>query len=128
MEQSHSLLGRVYLAQLQPQSALEEMRKEQHPVLRLHGLALAYYALARTREADAALAELIDKYQSEAPYQIAEVYGFRGEADRAFQWLEKCLELRDPGISDIKGDPLLKGLRRDPRYSALLKKLRLPLY
>jgi hypothetical protein len=33
---------------------------------------------------------------------------------------------RDGGLSEMKGDPLLKNLERDPRYAVFLKKMRLP--
>jgi len=54
------------------------------------------------------------------------VYAFRGEADRAFEWLERAYAQRDSGLAEMKGDPLLKSLERDPRYAAFLKKMRLP--
>jgi hypothetical protein len=57
---------------------------------------------------------------------IAEVYAYRGEADRAFEWLERAHAQRDGGLAETKGDPLLKSLERDPRYAAFLKKMRLP--
>jgi predicted Zn-dependent protease len=118
-------LGRVYLAQAHPQEALAEMEREPEPLWRLYGQALAYHALGRKKEADAALAEFVAKYQGD--FQIAEVYAFRGEADWAFEWLERAYAQRDPGISEMKGgDPLLKNLERDPRYAAFLKKMRLP--
>jgi TolB-like protein/class 3 adenylate cyclase/Flp pilus assembly protein TadD len=123
---SHALLGQVYLAQAHPQQALAEMEREPEPAVRLQGQALAYYALGRKKESDAALAELIAKYQAEAAVQIAEVYAFRGEADRAFEWLERAYSQRDSGLAEMKGDPLLKSLERDPRYAAFLKKMRLP--
>ena len=55
------------------------------------------------------------------------MYAFRGEADRAFEWLERAYTERDSGLTEIKGDPLLKNLEHDPRYTDLLKKMRLPL-
>lgn len=58
--------------------------------------------------------------------QIAEAYAFRGEAARAFQWLERAYLARDSGLSLIKDDPLLKNLDNDPRYAAFLKKMGLP--
>ena len=58
---------------------------------------------------------------------MAEVYAFRGENDRAFEWLERAFAARDAGLTEIKADPLLKGLRSDRRYIALLQKMRLPL-
>ena len=123
---THTSLGRVYLAQAHPQEALAEMEREPEPDLRLQGQALAYHALGRKMESDAALAEYGAKYHAEGAYQIAEVYAFRGEADRAFEWLERAYAQRDGGLADMKGDPLLKNLERDPRYAAFLKKMRLP--
>jgi tetratricopeptide (TPR) repeat protein len=123
--EAHTLLGRVYLAQAHPQEALAEIEREPERLLRLYGQALAYHALGRKKESDAALAELIAKYHADAAYQIAEVYAFRGEADRAFEWLERAYAQRDPGLTQMKGDPLLKSLERDPRYAAFLKKMKL---
>jgi hypothetical protein len=34
---------------------------------------------------------------------------------------------RDTGLTEIKGDPLMKRIERDPRYATLLKKMRLPI-
>jgi len=120
------LLGLIYLAQAHPQEALAEMEREPELLWRLQGLALAYHALGQERESDAALAEFIAKFQAEAAFQIAEVYAFRGEADRAFEWLERAYAQRDGGLTQIKGDPLLKNLERDPRYTAFLRTMRLP--
>jgi hypothetical protein len=68
---------------------------------------------------------LIAKYHAGWAIQIAEVYAFRGESDKAFEWLDRAYAQRDGGV-DIKGNPLLKSLERDPRYAALLKKMHLP--
>jgi tetratricopeptide (TPR) repeat protein len=124
---THALVGRVYLAQGHPQEALAEMEWEPEPVFRLQGLELAYYALDRKKESDTALAEYVAKYHAEGAFQIAEVYAFRGEADRAFEWLERACTQRDSGLAEMKGDPLLKNIERDPRYAAFLKKMKLPI-
>jgi len=124
--QAHTVLGRVYLAQAHSQQALAEMERETEPDSRLQGQALAYHALGREKESDAALAELVARYHADDAYQIAEVYAFRGEADRAFEWLERAYSQRDGGLSEMKGDPLVKSLEHDPRYAAFLKKMRLP--
>ncbi|MBZ5653549.1 MAG: protein kinase [Acidobacteriia bacterium] len=123
----HMGLGLVYLAKSRPQDALAEAGQDQHPIFRLQGLALAYHALGRKQESDQALAELMTKYRADGAFQIAEVYAFRGEADRAFEWLERAYVQRDGGLSQMKGDLLLKNIEHDSRYAALLKKLRLPL-
>ncbi len=127
MAQAHCLLGRIYLAQSNPRRALEEMEKEKDPIFRLFGLALAYRALGRRKEADASVREVIGKYQADAPYFIAGIYASRGEADRAFEWLKRAYDTRDPGLSEMKGDPLLKSLAHEARYKEMLQRMRLPL-
>jgi TolB-like protein/class 3 adenylate cyclase/Tfp pilus assembly protein PilF len=123
----HIVLSRVYLAWSRPQEALAEAQREQNPVMRLQGLALTYHALAQEQQSAQALRSLIANYQADAAFQIAEVYAFRGESDRAFEWLDRAYAQRDGGLPETKGDPLLKNLEHDPRYAAFLKKLRLPL-
>ncbi|HVP42027.1 MAG TPA: protein kinase [Terriglobales bacterium] len=120
--------GRVLLIQGKADQALAEMEKIQvDPIWRVYGLALAYHALGRKKESDAALAELRGKYRTNSAFQIAEVYAFRGETDQAFTWLELAYQERDGGLVWTKGNLLLKSLERDPRYAAFLKKMRLPL-
>jgi hypothetical protein len=86
---------------------------------------LAYHALGRDRDSNAALASLIAKYGTDAAFQIAQVYAYRGESDKSFEWLERAYEQRDPGLPEIKSDPLFKNLHHDPRYIEVLKKMRL---
>jgi predicted Zn-dependent protease len=124
---AHSVFGKTYLAQGHPREALAEMEREPDPIWHAQGLALAYHALGRKKEADAALAEFIAKFSADGAFQIAEIYAFRGEADRAFEWLERAYVQRDAGLAASKSDPLLKNIERDPRYAALLRKMRLPL-
>ena len=124
---AHEDLALVYLAQSRPEAALAEMKQEKRDLWQRYGFSLVYYALGRQREADATLSELVKNYTDTAAYQIAEVYAYRGEVDRAFEWLERAYTQRDSGLSQIKGDPHLKRLERDPRYAALLQKMHLPL-
>ena len=123
---AHALLGRIYLAESNPQEALAEILKEKGPAFRLFGLALAYHTLGMKHDSDAQLAEFIAEFHESALYQIAEVYAFRGETDHAFGWLERAFSQRDPGLSAIKIDVMMKSLKSDLRYAALLKRMRLP--
>ena len=122
----HLLIGRVLLLQGKPEAALREMQQEKEEIWRLEGLPLVYHALGRRSESDAALATMKSKYAGEMAYQIAEVHAFRGEADLAFEWLERAYDQRDAGVVDIKADRLFRTLIDDPRYKAFLKKLKLP--
>ena len=123
----HAQRGLLYLVQGKPPEALTEFQQEVELLWRQQGLALAYHALGRKEQADQALAELIDNFAAEGAFQVGQVYAYRGEADRAFEWLERAYKQRDGGLSGMKGDFLLKSLERDPRYVALLKKMRLPI-
>jgi len=123
----HEGLGLLYLAQGRAQDALAEIEREQMGMWRLQGQAVAYCALRRKKESDTALNELISKYQSQMAFLIAEVYSFRKEPDQAFKWLDRAYLQHDSGVPETKASTLLKNVRGDPRYTAFLKKLRLPL-
>ena len=73
--------------------------------------------------ADAALSELTTRYAIPSPFQIAEVHAWRGEADQAFQWLEKAFAARDGGLMLLQWDPLLSRIRGDPRMAQLLRRM-----
>jgi TolB-like protein/DNA-binding winged helix-turn-helix (wHTH) protein/Flp pilus assembly protein TadD len=123
---SHIFLAEIYVIQGRPQDALAESEQERPGVQSLLHHAIAYYALGREKESEAALQELITKDQTHAGFQIAEAYAFRNQPDKAFEWLNRAYAQRDGGLVETKIDPLLKNLHNDPRYAALLKKLNLP--
>jgi serine/threonine protein kinase/tetratricopeptide (TPR) repeat protein len=122
---AHVALAVAYLAQSRPEEALREVQNEKNAAWRLIGFPLVYHALGQKKKADAALADLVTKLPMDAAYQIAEAYAFRGEADSAFHWLDRAFAQRDGGLTEIKGDPLLKSLEHDPRYTEFVRKMRL---
>ena len=122
----HRTIGLALLLQGKTDAALREMQQETDEGWRLAGLPLVFHALGRRGESDAALAALKDKYAGDSAHQIAEAHAFRGEADLAFEWLERAYAQRDGGVTEIKGDRLMRGLVGDPRYKAFLRKLKLP--
>jgi serine/threonine protein kinase/tetratricopeptide (TPR) repeat protein len=124
---AHTFLGLVYLLQGKSEEAIAEIQHESDEGWRLYGLAQAFYGAKRMVEADAALNSLVSIYGSESAYQVAAVYAYRGELDSAFEWLEKAYDLRDGGLSELKGDPFMKKIESDQRYLAFLKKMNLPL-
>jgi TolB-like protein/DNA-binding winged helix-turn-helix (wHTH) protein len=126
LEGAHARLGAILLAQGHAQAALAEMDAEPGEWEKLTGQALVYHALGRTHDSEAALSRLIATHTEDSPYQIAEIYAYRGKVDQAFAWLDRSYVKRDPGLNQLKLDPLLKNLRADPRYSDQLKKMRLP--
>jgi TolB-like protein/DNA-binding winged helix-turn-helix (wHTH) protein/Tfp pilus assembly protein PilF len=122
----HLTRGQILFSEGRQQEALAEMENETGDWEKLSGEALAYFALGRREESDGALKKLIAGHQNDCAYQIAEVYAYRGETDKAFEWLDRAYRQRDPGTPELKTNPLMRSLRPDPRYAQLLKKMRLP--
>jgi len=108
------------------EGALREAQLEPDEGYRRFELAVAQYVVGDRQAADAALANLLAKAREGFAYQIAEVYAVRGEKDKAFDWLQISFDDRDAGMLGLLVDPLLRGLRDDPRYKNLLAKLGLP--
>jgi TolB-like protein/DNA-binding winged helix-turn-helix (wHTH) protein/Tfp pilus assembly protein PilF len=119
------VLSQIFVLQGRPQDALLEIERVRYEPQRAYLDAIAYYALGRKQESDAALSRLVAKYQQNT-YRIAQVYAFRNQSDEAFEWLDRAYVQRNSGLIETKVDPLLKSLRRDPRYATLLKKLNFP--
>lgn len=89
-------------------------------------LAIVYHALGRHPDAAAKFTKLM-KFAGEASaYQYAEIKAQWGDRQAALDWLEKALQLRDPGLAYAKTDPLLDPLRAEPRFQAVLRELRFP--
>jgi TolB-like protein len=123
----HFYLGQVLLLRGNTQGALREMLAETSSTTRDLGLVLAYHALGRKADSDAALARFLRAAANWTPMNVAVAYAYRGERDQAFTWLEKAIDERDILVGHKFWDePKLEPLRSDPRYKALLRKLNRP--
>jgi TolB-like protein len=120
----HYLLGNVLLARRQPEAALAEYSKEPVDVVRIGGSAMAYFAMGRKSDSDAALAQMVAG-MTDHPMAIAEVYAFRGETDEAFIWLDRALARKDPQLAYLLHNPAFKKLEDDARYKRILPKVEL---
>ncbi len=93
---------------------------------RLGLVAMVEHSLGNTGKSQKALDTLVARHASGWAYRIAMVHAWRGETDHAFAWLERAYGQHELGLLNLKWDALLRTLRSDPRYSALLKKMGLP--
>jgi DNA-binding winged helix-turn-helix (wHTH) protein/tetratricopeptide (TPR) repeat protein len=57
------------------------------------------------------------------PYPFAALYAALGERDRAFEWLDRAYEERDPMLASVNVDPAFDGLRADARFADLLRRI-----
>ena len=116
-------MGLVDLLSGSPESAL--VVYEGIPSLK--GVALAKHDLGRAKESQRALDDLIARHGSTSPCAVAEVYAWRGERDKAFEWLQRAYDQRDLALArSVKANPLLRNLHDDPRWKPFLRKMNLP--
>jgi TolB-like protein/Tfp pilus assembly protein PilF len=119
----HFALGQLDLLQGRLVEAQTEFQKQSTEANRRMGVAMVEYANGHDKQSQSALKDLIAKNAGDMAYQVAEIYAWRGEKDKAFEWLERAYQQRDSGLNGIAWDPLLSSLKGDPRYGALLTKL-----
>jgi TolB-like protein/Tfp pilus assembly protein PilF len=126
---AHIILGRIYLQMGRYEQALASLARAReltrdHPSV----MGLYAYALARAGRAGEAR-EVLDRLVAEAaekhvrPFDLALAATGLGDKDRALAWLEQVVEQRHVGARTMARDPEFNGLRDDPRFQALLKRV-----
>jgi TolB-like protein len=58
---------------------------------------------------------------------VASAFAEAGEGDLAFQWLEKAYAERAPQLLHMVAEPSFDGIRKDPRYKALIHRIGVPM-
>jgi tetratricopeptide (TPR) repeat protein len=130
-EETHRLLGLVYLQQgLFDEAAAsfkEALTNSEHDALALAGLGHVAARRGRMNEAHAVLEELNARAKRRyvSPVAQAQLYVTLGERDRAFEWMDRAYEDRRGWLAYLKIEPMLDGVRDDPRFNRLLQRLRL---
>jgi tetratricopeptide (TPR) repeat protein len=85
-----------------------------------------YEKLGRRADAEAQLARLKALDGDAAAYQYATIYAQWGDRAKALEWLDTALRLRDPGLENLKVDPLMDPLRNEPHFQAIERELKFP--
>jgi len=118
------VLGYVSLLTGNAQEALADFDRSVEPV-RSAGIVASLHALGRERESREALARF-ERDRLDRPVLVAGVRAWRGDLDGAFAALDRAVEERDSRLWDFANHPLLRPIRGDPRFVALLRRLNLP--
>src|SRR5688500_7194661 len=79
--------------------------------------------LGRQAEFEAAFAKLREHGAKDDPVSIAAVYAWTGEADAAFEWLEKSTPPNRLDAIFYLREPTFAKLHTDPRWHAYLERL-----
>jgi serine/threonine-protein kinase len=127
----HFLLGKAFLLKSMYEEALAEFQKEKElsmgrwPPLDLH-IGITYVLMGKRGEAQEVLDNLRERLKQthDSPAGLAALYFALGKKDQGFEWLEKAYEEGNlKGPWRLKIDPLYDGVRSDPRFKELLKKV-----
>jgi TolB-like protein/Flp pilus assembly protein TadD len=125
----HSVLGLLYFLKGEGDAAIREHKK----AVELSGgspehtayLGWTYGLLGQKEEAGKILREFLSmsKLRYVPSYLIGALYLSIGEEDQAFAWFNEAIENHEQAMLYLKFDPTLNPIRKDPRFSELLKKM-----
>ena len=119
-------LGELELLENRPEAALATFRQKETEAMGVPGQARAEYSLGHAEASQRLLQEFIGEHRNDDPYAIAKVYAWRGETDKAFEWLERASVIRQTSLNWLKIDRSFRSMHNDARYKNLLRKMNLP--
>ena len=130
-EENHRLLGLSYLQLGKWDEAAAAFREavasSDSPARSNADLGAVAALKGRTAEARAVLdglrLEAGERYVS--PVAFVMLHAALGQTDEAFEWLDRAYDDRRGWLAYLKVEPMLDGLRADPRFARLLERMRL---
>ncbi len=125
-EVARNIYARILLGKGETAQALAEVEKEPDAFWKLYFKSVIVYAMGNTTEADTLLAQLVKDYGHNSWPNIAAVYAYRDEKDRAFKWLELAYDNKDGTLFANLNLPEFENLWGDPRWNAFINKQGLP--
>jgi TolB-like protein/Tfp pilus assembly protein PilF len=131
---AHSVLGNAYAQAGMYEHAMAEYQKVLElskgvTVVETAMKIVVAHAYARWGKRNKALKMLDEVNKASAtgttvsPYSIAGIYAALGEIDRACEWLNQACEQHDLQLVSLKVDPTLDGVRSDPRFADLVRRV-----
>ncbi|UCC14295.1 MAG: tetratricopeptide repeat protein [Gammaproteobacteria bacterium] len=116
-------IGQVFLHQGDPEQALAAFQQEDtDEEYRVKGMAMALHDLGRREEYEAKFSELRERWGGRWPSEIAQVYAWTGDADAAFEWLDKSIAQNEDGLVQQFLQLFYVPIHEDPRWLAFREK------
>jgi TolB-like protein len=126
-EWPHQLIGDSLILMNRPDEARKELKQvAPDDMYRMKSEAIIAGRTGDMKAVEQIVSQMRALFADAAMFQYAQVYAQSRQLDRAFEALEKGLEVKDPGVTGVRTDPFLDPIRRDPRYAALVKKVNFP--
>ena len=128
---AHLWFGRPYLQKGMFSEAIAEVSKalelSGESTMALSVMGHVFASAGRKREAEDLLQKLKarSKKQYVPSYWIALIYVGLGDKEEAFTWLERAYSERSSWLAWMKVEPRFDALKSDPRFTSLLKRMRL---
>ena len=120
----HYYLGLVLMMQGRNDEALAECNQESIGWQRMTCRGLAFARMGKVDLARSVISDLQKDSGDAASYQFAQMNALLGDHDEAFRWFAVGRRIHDPGLmGQVYVDPMIDGLRSDPRYDALIQEL-----
>jgi serine/threonine protein kinase/TolB-like protein/Tfp pilus assembly protein PilF len=119
-------LGGLQLEEGNAAEALTTYRQVSDGEVRLYGVAMAEHALGHAKESQQALDQFIANAGQAKAYDIAQLYAWRGEKDKAFDWLDRAYQQHSSDLYGVRSSAAFASLRGDARFAALLRRMNLP--
>ena len=115
-------LAKVHLLRGAPQDALRVYEgKHMNDYSVNAGRAMALFDLGRYEESAAALERQVEEFGDYEPREVAIAYAWTGDADKAFEWIERYGGMSEHGSYHIFV-PIWRRIHDDPRWQALREK------
>ena len=124
---AHAGLGWAYCCNGQYELSIGALQKA-IPATCIAWLGSTYAIAGRADEARNVLAQLdqLAKERYVTPYGIARVHAALGESEEALRWLETAYRQRAEWMVLLKVDSCFDGLRCDPRFQDLMRRMKFP--
>jgi len=121
-DRSYSNWARILIWNGDYEGALTLLESEASDGHQTAARALAYHAMGNEARATEALNKLL-ALGNRWTYEIAEVYAVLGNADKAFEWLDRAIGRRDGSLASLAISPSFDNIRDEPRFRGVLERV-----
>ena len=112
---------RLFQGDAAPMLAILEGRDENWQTLSYQVMALN--TAGRHEESDARMAKTVAMLADTYPFYIAQAFAWRGDADEAFDWLGRAIELNRQEVLYYNQNLEYRPIHDDPRWADFLRKI-----